>query len=544
MRTKKAALALVMGAALAFPQAIHAAPAPLLHKENAAGQSGNWYTGAVPSQASSDKPVLLFVQGLHSTYERWIGTDSYYDAAYNAGYRTAFVQLPDADGPGGDMWKNGPILASLIRKVAAYYNVPKLNIIAHSKGGIDTQTALVYYGASPYVNVVHQLSTPNRGSELADMAYSNWTSWLGAIMGQQDDAVYSLQTSYMAGFRAQTDVKPEVNATKTYMSGGEGDDGIFTSYWFAHAVLPGEDDGAVSVYSAMGLPYGIQSFTKNISHSAMARASQTWSLVQPKLKLATAALAPSGAAMPSGQPQAAPEAAASGQLQATLGSPSLAANAEGQDADLILRGGPVDGSSAVSFPLESGIGSVALEVMTSREDTSLTLVSPSGQVYPSVAAPADSDPDGIFGKAVRRAFQVMRPEAGEWSLKLDGKNDAFFAMAQIEGSAPAKLKASRKVVRKGEAVQLSVDFGKPIKGSVKRPKLTKSVPGRPASFSSTRQLPDLAVDGSLNMPLTAPAEPGIYNISFDVEGVTDKGERIVRSVNYNFAVADDQGIVK
>jgi hypothetical protein len=38
-----------------------------------------------------------------------------------------------------------------------------------------------------------------------------------------------------------------------------------------------------------------------------------------------------------------------------------------------------------------------------------------------------------------------------------------------------------------------------------------------------------------------PSEPGIYNISIDVEGVNAKGEPITRSVNYNFAVLDENG---
>lgn len=512
---------------------VHAAPpAPQLHQENAAGQAGNWYTGAVPPQSSS-KPVLLFVQGLHSTMDRWTLEDSYYEAAYNAGYRTAFVQLKDADGDGGSMWTNGALLASVIRKVAAYYNVPKLNVIAHSKGGIDTQTALVHYGASPYVNVVHQLSTPNLGSELADMAYGSWTSWLGSIIGQQDDAVYSLQTSYMAGFRSQTDARPEVQATRTYMSGGMGDDGIFTSYWFAHAVLPGEDDGAVSLYSALGLPYGIQSFTKNISHSAMARASQTWSLVRPKLALPAASLA--GGLQASGGGPAAGEAlpeAASGSRQAGADEP----------AGLILRGGALDGSASASFPLESGLTSLSLEVMTAQAGSTAILLSPSGQVHAAEAAPPDSASADVFAGAVRRVFHINQPEPGEWKLQLGGSGDAYFALARLDSSSTMRIAAPKKLYRPGEPVSLSVDLGKPVQGLFKKPSLTKSIPGR--SSASLRTLPDAAIAGSAaSVSLTAPYEPGIYNLSFDVEGVNARGERVVRSVNYNFAVLDPQGKV-
>lgn len=520
-KVSKALLALLFGGTLLFPAATSyaAAPAPVLHNDNPNGNAGDWYTGAVPSQPSSDKPVILFVQGLHASYDRWLGSDSYYDAAYNAGYRTAFVQLPDADGSAGTMWTNGQVLADVIRKVADYYHVPQINIIAHSKGGIDTQTALVYDGAAPYVNVVHQLSTPNKGSELADLAYSAWVSWLADILGQQDDAVYSLQTSYMANYRAQTDNKAENSLTTTYMSGGMGDDGIFTSGWFAHAILPGEDDGAVSVDSAMGLPYGIPSFTKNISHSAMAAASQTWSLVRPKLAL--------------------------GKLSVNELGMAPAAEKVEEDSSLIMRGGTIDGSDSVSFPLESGIGSVAMEVMTAQSGTELTLTSPTGKIYQPEAAPADADPDGIFNKAVTRVFQIPGPEAGKWTLQLNGSQDAYFALARIDSNNKTTVRAPKKVFRKGESSELNVSFDKPIKGKVKHPQLSKSAkgPAGSAGFSSysARALPETAVNGNLELPFTAPSEPGVYNLSLDVEGVNDQGEKVVRSINYNFAVTDDQG---
>lgn len=497
-----------------------AAPIPVLHDDNASANFGDWYTGAVPPQASSNKPVLLFVQGLHSTYGRWVGSDSYYEAAYNAGYRTAFVQLKDSDGVGGNMWTNGPVLADVIRKVAAYYNVPKINIIAHSKGGIDTQTALVYYGASPYVNVVHQLSTPNKGSEVADLAYSSWTSWLAEMLGQRDEAVYSLQTSYMANFRTQTDGKAENNATTTYMSGGEGDDGLFTSSWFAHAILPGEDDGLVSVYSALGLPYGIKSFTKNISHSSMALASQTWGLVQPKLSLGTTRLAVSTLAVPTTEPY-----------------PS---NFVEEDGNIILRGGPIDGEEAISIPLESAVERVVLEVMTSQDDTSISLVSPSGLVYSPVTASSDSDPEGIFSTAVKRVFQVNKPEPGVWLLNLTGAQDAYFAMARIDGIHKTRLKADKKVLRKGELAQVTVDFGGATRGVAKKPMISKSIKGRSSGQAKTL-LDTEILNGRLRLPFEAPSEPGVYNLSFDVEGVNAKGEKLTRSINYNFAVTDAQG---
>ncbi|MGF7035654.1 pimeloyl-ACP methyl ester carboxylesterase [Paenibacillus mucilaginosus] len=535
----RTAIVLMTAAALAVPSAAGAAaPTPVLHDENPSGNFGDWYTGAVPPGATADKPVILFVQGLHSDYSTWLGTDKYYEAAYNAGYRTAFVQLKDADGTGGNMWTNGAKLAEVIRKVAQHYGVSKINIIAHSKGGIDTQTALVHYGAASYVNVVHQLSTPNKGSELADLAYSSWASWLADLLGKNDDAVYSLQTSYMANFRSQTDARTENKATVTYMSGGMGDDGWFTSYWFAHAILPGEDDGAVSLDSAFGLPYGIRSFTKDISHSAMVKASETWSLVRPKLSTGSAVQAMALTSAEGGKLPVAPR----------LGGTNTASEANGE-VGFIFRGGEVNGTVEAQLPLESGLQSMTLEVLTAKADTSLVLRAPSGRTYSPSDAPAAPEADDVFQGAIRRTFQVEKPEAGSWTLEVSGSGDAYFAAARLVegGQVKTRVTAGKKVYRQGERAQLNVDLGSRVQGSLKRADLHAAGEGK--SAQRKRQDGELQgsgelKDGKLAVSFETPQQPGVYNLSLDVEGTNERGEKVTRSVIYNFAVTDAAGKLK
>lgn len=498
-----------------------AAPAPVLHDDNPNGHFGDWYTGAVPPNASNSKPVILFVQGLHSTYNTWYTTDGFYDAAYNAGYRTAFVQLKDADGTGGNMWTNGAKLAEVIKKVADHYGVSKINIIAHSKGGIDTQTALVHYGAHPYVNVVHQLSTPNKGSELADLAYSNWAGWLADILGKKDDAVYSLQTSYMANFRSQTDNRSENRSTTTYMAAGTGDDGWFSATWFAHAVLPGEDDGAVSVDSALGLPYGIKSFTKDISHGQIAKASQTWNLVEPKLKKASATLRE--------QPD-------------KISKTKAKASAE-EESSFILRGGEVEDTATETFFLESGIEKLNLDTITSSQATKVTLISPSGEEYEADLRDQSESEDEplIFAEAVHHFIEIAEPEAGEWTLEVEGEDDAFFMVASIEGGEQAKVKASKKVFEQGDKAKISVELGdSEIDPSLlQKANVTRSLNGEKASVLDQVKF---AIKGDeLTGNFTVPTKPGVYNLSFDVTGINEDGEPFTRSINYNFAVTDDDG---
>ncbi|WJQ84358.1 alpha/beta hydrolase [Brevibacillus brevis] len=512
--------AVTLSTALVYPQAASAAaPAPVLHDDNPSGHFGDWYTGAVPPNASKDKPVILFVQGLHSSYNTWYTTDGYYDAAYNAGYRTAFVQLKDADGTGGNMWTNGAKLAEVIKKVADYYGVSKINIIAHSKGGIDTQAALVHYGAHPYVNVVHQLSTPNKGSELADMAYSNWAGWLADILGKKDDAVYSLQTSYMANFRAQTDSRSEVSSTKTYMAAGTGDDGWFSATWFGHAVLPGQDDGAVSVESAFGLPYGIKSFTKDVSHGQIAKASQTWNLVQPKLQNAS-------------MKERAKKISKDKSKETTV-----------EESSVILRGGEVEDNTSETFFLESGVDKLNLDTMTSSEDTIVTLISPSGKKYEADLSKTSESEDepGIFQDAVHHFIEVEEPEAGEWTLEVEGSDEAFFMVGSVDGGEEAKVKASKKVFKKGDKAKISVDLGKNEidQSSLEKANLTRSMNGEKASVLD--EVKFSVKEDELTGNFTVPTKPGVYNLSFDITGINEDGEPFTRSINYNFAVTNSDG---
>jgi len=522
-------IAVAVSGALATPHAVlAAAPSPTLQDDNPAGSAGDWFVGATPPNADPSKPVILFVQGLNSNIGTWTQADGYYEAAYNQGYRTAFVHFQDATGPGGSMWTNGQILAGVINKVRAYYGVDKVNIVAHSKGGIDTNTALVHYGAAPYVNVVHQVATPNLGSGLADVAYTSWAGWLAGLIGQQSDATYSLQTSYMANFRAQTDGLAANGLTRTYLSAGTGNDGYLSMTFFGQGILsPYESDGAVTVPSAYGYPHGVVSFKDNglekLSHGAIVLASKTWKYVQPKLTTASYAGLSTGMTAAKGSlflPEAAPEV-----------------------SNTILRGGAVNGSVQDSFELESKLGQVSVDVMTSSHETNVRLVSPSGKVYePKQTVGGTANGEAIFGKATHNNFEIQSPEQGSWTLQLDGDSDGYFMVANIEGGAKAAVKGSKKVMKghnKTLDLALSLNGAQASldKSSAKLTKATKQGKVQKLAGISLRQ----DSQGALLANFATPTEPGVYNVSFDVVGVNADGESFTRTVTYNFAVTDENG---
>lgn len=62
----------------------------------------------------------------------------------------------------------GQILTQRIKQITQETGCEKVNIIAHSKGGLDCRYAMAFCGAAPYVASLTTISTPHRGSSFAD----------------------------------------------------------------------------------------------------------------------------------------------------------------------------------------------------------------------------------------------------------------------------------------------------------------------------------------------------------------------------------------
>lgn len=66
--------------------------------------------------------------------------------------------------------KNGELLEEQLEMFTASYGVSKFNLVAHSKGGLDSRALIDQSDVnSPHVNHLFQIATPNAGSHLADI---------------------------------------------------------------------------------------------------------------------------------------------------------------------------------------------------------------------------------------------------------------------------------------------------------------------------------------------------------------------------------------
>jgi pimeloyl-ACP methyl ester carboxylesterase len=249
--------------------------------------AGTIYYGAVPANAGT-KPVLVFIHGYNSSAKTWWDGNDMYNKAFADGYRTAFVSVH----PDQNMWTNGQMFAGMLNTICAKYGVSRVVVIAHSKGGVDSDAALVHYNAWNRVERVITLGTPHFGTPLADLASSGWTSWLGAIFGQNNNATKSLQTGTMAAFRNQTDPHPNRPRTVFRTFGGWRYNGwLWTSgvylSWNGGGSSQGGNDGVVN-YTSTRRPnstvvFGVNDSRGGVNHSDIAKGTPMWQYVRAQL---------------------------------------------------------------------------------------------------------------------------------------------------------------------------------------------------------------------------------------------------------------------
>src|SRR5262249_16504685 len=134
------------------------------------------------------------------------------------------------------------------------WGVDKLNIVAHSKGGLDSRE---YIEGHPDVSALLQIGTPNAGSPLADAAQAGSVSLLGFIPTAIIDSLagaasYQLTTPYMSIYNALHGH----NANTQYVSLA-GDYHFSSSIvdWLVNAFYGGNNDTIVPVWSVHALGY-------------------------------------------------------------------------------------------------------------------------------------------------------------------------------------------------------------------------------------------------------------------------------------------------
>ena len=474
--------------------------------------------GAVPPE-NPDGPVLVFVHGYGGVADNWWTITSYdelndmYAMAYQDGYRTAFVSLGGADGSEtGSMWDNGELLNWQLGVIARYYGVDSLDVVAHSKGGVDAQAAVAHYGGWLLVRHVFTLGSPHQGCELADLLYSDWAGWLARLLGLQDEATYTLQTGYMQLFRALTDPRVAAQDVIYYRAAGTDTGPQFSGLWLSGLYLSlfGPNDGAVTVASTE-LPEAHTLFIQPYHHL--------------NIFLGHTALPWIDAALNGDNPN-----------RHRLYLPLVRANGTPEPPSrpqVIMRGGWLSGTVTETLPIESGAFKVTFDLMVPSDTVTATLTAPDAQ--PRLLEVVPPNGDWIFGRVWHLVYTEDNPVAGEWVFTISSPEEsAYLLVAMIESPLEVVLRGWLDgTMRPGDLLSLEAQASHPAGQPLVRRiegRVTRVLPGRPPAAPML-----LVADGS-TVPARLPPHEGIYAVSATVTGETPDGTPFERSFVRSLAV--------
>lgn len=455
-------------------------------KDNPGGIPGQWYVGDTPSYVDPNKPVIVFVHGINSSSKTWWENNNMYQTALNNGYQTAFIDVH----PDKNMWDNGSIVSARIRDIYNHFGQKKIVIVAHSKGGIDSQNALVHYGAHPYVSNLITLSTPHYGSQLADLAYSGWASWLSGILGSKNDATYSLQTGYMNSYRPQIDTHTNRTRNNIYTLAGTSWGSFGSSLYWGGVYLSsyGSNDGAVTVANSR-LPYSTEVRVSSWNHTTV-REGGTFQYFRPYLTTTQT----SGIA-------------ALSEVSATV----EPIQQDPTNISALHRGGEFLVEAKETFSVEENVQKIDLDWLSDKQTSDMEVISPSGVVYRDFKHSVDQE---IFKGGHHHTFQITNPEAGVWAVKAKKDKAAYLMTVGFH------TELNEEIVLEDSTLEWK-NKGNKVKDFSVDVKINKD--------GKAKQNFGMKVANKGKVPMNF-KEEGAYTITLDVKGVTKDGNKFERTI--------------
>jgi triacylglycerol lipase len=168
-----------------------------------------------------------------------------------------------------DAWggydSNAKLLHDTIEHILQETNSKKVNIIAHSKGGLDSRYFIWKYHYGNKVASLTTVSTPHHGAEIADLVFNQKIihsrgtkkalTIFGELYGDSNPDLYGvnyqLTTDYMKKFNENVIMDRRVYYQSVYSVMDNSFDDLM--FYYSHQYIKkisGDNDGLVSEYSA------------------------------------------------------------------------------------------------------------------------------------------------------------------------------------------------------------------------------------------------------------------------------------------------------
>jgi pimeloyl-ACP methyl ester carboxylesterase len=306
---------------------------------------------------------------------------------------------------------NARRISDRVNTLRQRWGVNKVNILAHSKGGLDSRQ---YVENSNTVSKLVQLGTPNAGSPLADAIQRGSIAIVGIIGTAVIDtlagaASYQLTTPYMGLYNSFHGFNPDVKYTSLagdYRFGGWGVVDTLMAGFYG-----GRSDTIVPVWSvhALGyashLSYRSEGGNKEAQHTSLTGSSGIYNQIKPLLTERAAGAGVQGVPTTAGSVSSSATASAS---EPVATAPVVGTISQGQTKTQTIY---IDGNGPATFMLYYGTGNL-----------DLTLTSPSGvRVDPAVASTNSNVDFQSFGDVDglrHELYSINNPEVGNWTLSV------------------------------------------------------------------------------------------------------------------------------
>jgi triacylglycerol lipase len=181
----------------------------------------------------------------------------------------------------GSYESNAEILKATIDRVLEETNSEKVNIIAHSKGGIDSRYLIWKYNYGDKIASLTTIATPHHGAEIADLVYAQDVvhtrfakkvlELYGILYGDVNPDLYTLNqqltTEHMREFNENILMDARVFYQSMYVTMRNPFDDL--KYFYSYQYIKkksGENDGVVSEISA-NWGDNVRKITSGISHA-------------------------------------------------------------------------------------------------------------------------------------------------------------------------------------------------------------------------------------------------------------------------------------
>lgn len=217
--------------------------------DTASGSDENWCTGIdwVAVTIEAPVPALLLHGFLSDGPGAWAG------GGVLQGLNDDGVQNSGSDISIGGFDSIADNAGDIKSKIAAYkqaWGIKRVQLIGHSKGGLDSRGYIESGAYDDDVVRLIQVGSPNKGSPAADVG-TVLQYWLGGVLASAlNPALINLSTTYMAYFNARHGANPAV-PTISFAGVHTGGNCLLSGWTW----LLGDNDGIVPLGSAHGLPY-------------------------------------------------------------------------------------------------------------------------------------------------------------------------------------------------------------------------------------------------------------------------------------------------